>query len=343
MRRSDQEATRIVRSWLDEGSAQLSPRVHDAVMREFPGSSQDGALGSQRMRMTAFAVVAVAAAAFAVAVLAGSRLPPGVMPGGVAPTAAPSAGATSSPTPEGEPTATPGDDGRVFDCETWDLPTPPMGVGLIGFPTEGAEPSLPLSGQLVDSWLVDGGDLTPYQGTARLYADGRLIWNYANMPELGDMMGTGYIVQRLTAEGVELVRQADVSDKDPMVLNDCLPADAWADQRYGEYVPTNYAVCLGEAEVALLPVAARDLLEGRDLTPVEEGTYAAGDCLTLTLDEARALDAALQDAGFVPGWGNEQTTIPPGTLYQLRGIADGHVIFFEPVFPHGEVGCSYCG
>jgi hypothetical protein len=79
-----------------------------------------------------------------------------------------------------------------------------MPRGLIGLPEQGATPSRPEQGELVasvgshpvrdDEW----GD-----GWIRLYADGRLIWTRHNSTRFDT---TGVIEQRLTPEGVELVR-----------------------------------------------------------------------------------------------------------------------------------------
>jgi hypothetical protein len=162
--------------------------------------------------------------------------------------------------------------------------------------------------------------------------------------------GTGYVEQRLTEKGVAIVlAQEDITLKDPMVLNACLPDSAWEDQTYRDYVPVNYAACLGgaglslDAIVAILPEAAREILQGRDLVPVE-GFDVAGavgspnECLGLTLEEARTLDAALRDAGVDQDWGDW-----PGGRYEYAVEPGVIVIMFEPVFPHGQIGCSFCG
>jgi hypothetical protein len=85
-------------------------------------------------------------------------------------------------------------------------PPHPASVGLIGFPPEGAPPSTPEHGELV---VGIGFGHTPGDAerfSLHVYADGRVIWQ-----RLGGGTGvydssTGLIEQRLTPEGVELVR-----------------------------------------------------------------------------------------------------------------------------------------
>ena len=87
-------------------------------------------------------------------------------------------------------------------------PTLPPGAaeaGLIGFPREGAAPSTPPSGELIFSVMFgyDMGDARRF--SAFLYADGRLIWSRLSDPI------TGLVEQRLTPEGVELLRSEVLS------------------------------------------------------------------------------------------------------------------------------------
>ncbi len=85
-------------------------------------------------------------------------------------------------------------------------PPHPVGIGLLGFPPEGAPPSTPERGELVLGFAFGhtGGDAGRFG--LHVYADGRVIWQ-----RLGDFPGgahtssTGLIEQRLTPEGVERV------------------------------------------------------------------------------------------------------------------------------------------
>ena len=148
MNRSEQERSRILRAWLDEGSTQLSPRVHDAVLREFPSITQDGAFGSWRPRMTAYAAVAVAAAAALVLVaVAGIQLPGGFNIGG--PVATPSV--TESRPPESvAPSAT---DAGETDLGVFEAVRGRI-VFRVGAHLEAVDPASPAS-----SVVIEPGDL----------------------------------------------------------------------------------------------------------------------------------------------------------------------------------------
>ena len=84
--------------------------------------------------------------------------------------------------------------------------------GFIGLPPEGATPSTPESGEVeIFYWgHGDPGD-KPGDGPrimAWVYADGRLIsWRTgSDLPEGANPLSTGFLEQRLTPEGVELLR-----------------------------------------------------------------------------------------------------------------------------------------
>jgi hypothetical protein len=118
------------------------------------------------------------------------------------------------------------------------------------------------------------------------------------------------------------------------------PAHAWEDQDPRTFVPTTYQVWLrlfddrgpdlrvGAREVALLPEPAADLL--RDGTYVRRATYE------LSVDDTRALAAALIEAGLEP------LTMPMGEAVTRFELDDPYepgsslYIFFGPVLPHGE-------
>jgi hypothetical protein len=95
--------------------------------------------------------------------------------------------------------------------------------GFIGLPPVGATPSAPESGELVLRWLgrsatharphwrEEGVVLRPLF-RVWVYADGRIIWSEESsqssrtVPEGANELTTGYLEQRLTPEGVELLR-----------------------------------------------------------------------------------------------------------------------------------------
>lgn len=85
--------------------------------------------------------------------------------------------------------------------------------GFIGLPPQGATPSSPESGELISFYWgpVPGAE---DWGKSRfwLYADGRMIsLRAATRPEGANELSTGYLEQRLTPEGAELLRSEIVS------------------------------------------------------------------------------------------------------------------------------------
>jgi hypothetical protein len=89
--------------------------------------------------------------------------------------------------------------------------------GFIGLPPVGATPSAPESGELVLHYL--GRSATRAKGRhvaplvqAWVYADGRIIWSEESgqssrpVPEGANELASGYLEQRLTLDGVELLR-----------------------------------------------------------------------------------------------------------------------------------------
>ena len=124
---------------------------------------------------------------------------------------------------------TPGSSGPVV------APDGPGKVGLVGLAPEGATPSSPSRGELVLSafFAHSGGD--PGRFHFNVYADGRLIWQ-----RLGGGTGeyaidytTGWVEQRLTPEGVELLRSEALStglfDQDVHLVGGYIqyPGEVW--------------------------------------------------------------------------------------------------------------------
>jgi hypothetical protein len=229
--------------------------------------------------------------------------------------------------------------------------------GLIGLPPEGAVQSAPETGELVESYSSAGGG-PPYRGTARLYADGRLIWNrYFSGPGGPNSLTTGYLEQRLTPEGVELVNgEKDLIRKVPLSLLEWLPRDAWEARWPVPYVPPGYGICLyaqdprpGQAAdgattepaqlIEMLPAPVSSLLAGRDfISPTDWDQQ----CIALSLDETRVLAKVLSEGDF------DQNEFTNHFMVQYSvpvPAADGLQIslMFEPRFPDGSIGCSACG
>jgi hypothetical protein len=86
-------------------------------------------------------------------------------------------------------------------------------VGIIGLPPESATPSSPSRGELVLGFTFGhtGGD--PGRFSVFVYEDGRLIWQRlgGGADENAIEYSTGLLEQRLTPEGVELVRSEVLS------------------------------------------------------------------------------------------------------------------------------------
>jgi hypothetical protein len=83
--------------------------------------------------------------------------------------------------------------------------------GFIGLPPEGATHSAPESGELVLRWVGRSATAAPPPGAPLfrvwVYADGRIIWSReGRVPEGATEFVSGYLEQRLTPEGVELLR-----------------------------------------------------------------------------------------------------------------------------------------
>jgi hypothetical protein len=204
---------------------------------------------------------------------------------------------------------------------------------------------------------VDGGGM-PYRGTARLYADGRLVWNrYYSGPAGHYAHTTGYLEQRLAPDATELVRsERYLRNKDPLELLERLPLDAWEARTPVLYVPSGYGICLfvrdprpGQASdstsieparlITMLPASVSSLLEGREfVSPIDWEQ----DCVAQTIEETRALERVLRDGGF--------TQDPFANRFMVQFSVDlpgayGTEIslMFEPRFPDGSIGCSACG
>ena len=219
----------------------------------------------------------------------------------------------------------------------------------VGLPPDGAEPSDPETSELV----VEAQVL--HVGWVYVFEDGRVISSFAG--PMGSLMKPpGITEQRLTPQGVELVRSGVLQASDfvcfeglpyPSLPHGCngpiheIPASAWEDSGLQPYVPYRYAICgSGPRESELvpslreLPMAAQDLLRGKEAVFDVAWTQQGAECFDVSTDEARALDEILADAGFQVGtdggyerWSDE---------FGPDGIEPW--VSFEPILPHGTFG-----
>lgn len=140
--------------------------------------------------------------------------------------------------------------------------------GFVGLPPLGATPSTPESGELVLRWV--GRSATHAQARrgysaapivrAWVYADGRIIWSEESslssrtIPEGANEFTSGYLEQRLTPEGVELLRSAaaDLFDRSRALLRAVPADDPWPEALGGPIliVPFEHGSTWGVLEVA---------------------------------------------------------------------------------------------
>ena len=152
-----------------------------------------------------------------------------------------------------------------------------------GWPPEGAVPTTPDIGELV----LNEFDIHPFR-SASVYADGRLIWDGERDTAVDSR---GWVEQRLTAEGVDLLRtRAFPLNVWPAPPASTLPASAWVDRAFRGYVPSRYSVCyefrdpdLHDSPVGLPSAQALELLPN-DVSVLLRDSWAARDPLG-TLDK----------------------------------------------------------
>jgi hypothetical protein len=219
------------------------------------------------------------------------------------------------------------------------VPSASKRVGFVGLPPNGARPSTPRRGELVAFWW---GHAAGDWGKSRfwVFADGRLIsLREVDIPEGANPGFTGFLEQRMTPEGVELLR-SEVAAK-PVVTRDVtshLPKRAWADRTIRAYVPSRYAIW------SLLPARARDVLRGNEMDAARS-SEPIERCWDVTTREARALAVALADAKFERDQRDKSYRLSyvPTRWDPVDPDRGPAFLSFEPILPHGEWTCSPCG
>jgi len=184
--------------------------------------------------------------------------------------------------------------------------------GFVGLPPVGATPSTPASGELVVRYLGEGVTHDTTHVQAWEYADGRMIWSREGrpaarpIPEGANEFTSGYLEQRLTPEGVELL-QSQVAEllERSRALVETLPADydPIAELQAGRW--GGLALFVAESWLAWGSLEVRDgdrLLRlqwqpgiGPHQSPKFEGTIATPEQLA----DLRRLDALLTDPASV--------------------------------------------
>jgi hypothetical protein len=266
-----------------------------------------------------------------------------------------STGGPFRPTPTPSPTRPPSSTGTADRNEAGASAR----VGFVGLPPEGAPPSTPRHGELVLHYF---GEQFTHWYQVWLYADGRLIWQReGNLREGANEYSTGFLEQRLTPEGVRLLERRGSAEAAlfgfpwrPPYPASWLPPRAWEDVPIRGYMPSRYAVCYQGLQrpidpsriLTWLPAPAADLLRAGRFDPTSlEGWLRGfgGGCSLVTTEDARVIAEAFERFGLGQ---DEQFQTMYALTYHVtpRGaIRNETVIRFEPILPHGEVGCSACG
>jgi hypothetical protein len=197
-------------------------------------------------------------------------------------------------------------------------------------PPAGTAVSTPVEGKLIAEAYVGFG------GQVWVYADGRVLRLSKSFER------TTYVEQRLSPEGVELVRQVlgervHLGDGPGAVRLEILLGiwsrqSAWEDREGKPYVPARYGACFRrtdsppdlEALLDLLPASAQALLRGSD-----PGWNSR--CLVVTTEEARSLEEILSEARSSLGGG----PLKAGA-WSLRDGTGDQFISLHPLFPDGR-------
>ena len=268
----------------------------------------------------------------------------------------------------------------LWERYTLEYATDRAQMGIMGLPPEGAAPSTPENGELV----VGLFGLTGHGETAiYVYADGRLISHRHRDVEGVTSISTGYLVQRLTPEGVELLRAEVLSsglfeeyhevDGIPCAIQvrngdrlgsvacsdsqeptpEQIGWDIWLRERLadsGEVAPAQRLGRSGAHPVRAVQVQDLPLSNGR-ATGGCGRMLAEGTPTTLPYDpdasctELSTEQARLLAAALDDAGARRDSEGEPEFDYGLVDAAgkDAGNIMFTPYLPHGEAPCLLCG
>jgi hypothetical protein len=181
--------------------------------------------------------------------------------------------------------------------------------GVVGLPPRGATPSTPQNGELVVAFRGHGGT----KDFVQVYADGRMIWNHlGDLPQGANSLFTGLLEQRLTPEGVELMRSAVVSTG--LVGHGQPP--------YGDgpsYSPLQ--VRDGDRMVPLTWPSERDVTWARDLAPLIERVTEPEAWLPASAWEDREIRAYVPSTYQVCWGSGEIGPIDPARILTLLPLS----------------------
>jgi hypothetical protein len=255
---------------------------------------------------------------------------------------------TGAPSPAETPVAT-------------DLSPPSISprVGFVGLPPEEATPSEPRRGELVLSYF---GERFTNWYQVWVYADGRLIWQReGNIREGANELATGFLEQRLTRRGVRTLQRRGSAEEAlfgfpwrPPYPASWLAPDAWADRTIRPFVASRYAICYQGLQRPIEPSRILDRLPGPVADLLREHPFDVrsvegwlrgfgGGCSSVSTEHARAVADALEDAGFGQ---NEEFQEAYALTYYFEGegvLRNAAIVRFDPILPHGELGCTSCG
>jgi hypothetical protein len=258
-------------------------------------------------------------------------------------------------------------DRRVVNPTTARPVLPALPEGLKGLPPVGASPSSPASGELIAELPIP----------IWVYEDGRVI----SARWIDHSHWTGFLEQRLTSEGVDLVR-AEINANRPFEVcragvgwygyedgwcvgehpgrpldahprlaelpngaRSWLPTTAWADPEPKPYVPPGYVIMVDAlAERGVPPVDTSAMLDSLPSEAAELLDASIPCTVTLAASIAACFEVSNQEAR----WILTQLGIP--ALHVNNRGEDGgtpmgpfgnYLFTFMPKLPHGPVRC--CG
>lgn len=155
-------------------------------------------------------------------------------------------------------------------------------------------------------------------GWVYVYDDGRVVWHPdANAAlRVGTEPLRGILVQRLTPNGLELVRAGVIEPRTLLVDRDDVPMEVWSDPAPDEYLPSKYALCYNKETDGVGVIG--DVGAIRDRLPPNLQALLRGTERTVTTYDngAEAGAGAGARAGFyretMPGRGVDCFVLSPG-------------------------------